>query len=102
MGASSSSSIEPGTTFAGFRVERALGGGRYEATQLALDRRVCLELRSAPWREPPRDAYAAGESEYGFYVAAPLAPKRRRRWPWPALVALLGLGAWLLTRGDAV
>src|SRR5262249_2186694 len=40
--------------------------------------------------------------EYGFYVAAPLAAQRRRRWPWLALVPLLALGAWLLlARGGA-
>ena len=89
--ASSSSSTEPGSVVAGFRIERAIGRGSrstvYEATQLGLERRVALKLlttdpqlaarfRRLQWPEHPHAVrlFAAGTWERGHYLAMALVP----------------------------
>src|SRR4051794_33887766 len=105
MGASSSSSTEPlapGATVAGFRVERVLGHGRYEATQLALERRVAFEIRPRLGTLPER-VYLAGECEHGYFVATPLERRPRRLWLWAATAAAVAAAVWTtFPRGDDV
>jgi serine/threonine protein kinase len=86
--------LEPGTTFAGYRIDRLLGRGGmgevYEATQTALTRTVALKIISAELSEDPRfrerfrregriqaqldhpnivTVHEAGESDYGLFIA---------------------------------
>jgi Protein tyrosine and serine/threonine kinase len=96
-----------GTQLDGFRIERLIpGGGQravYEATQVDLNRRVALEilgrdpeigdrLRASRWPTHPNvvSLYAAGRSEYGYFLATALvdgttlAELRRQRPVGPA------------------
>src|SRR2546423_2102958 len=92
--------LEPGVVVAGdFRIDDVLGDGGmgvvYQATQVSLDRTVALKLITAAlsqdfafrerFRQEGRvqaklehphiiDVYAAGESEYGLFLAMRLAP----------------------------
>lgn len=80
----------PGTTIAGYRLERVIGRGSratvYAATQVALDRRVAFKLlhdrslaervRRIEWPEHPGavDLFGAGDSEHGPWLAMRLLP----------------------------
>lgn len=87
---SASAELPPGTLIAGFRIERVIGRGSratvYEATQLALDRRVALKLlrdrslaervRRLEWPEHPGavSLFGAGDDERGPWLAMRLMP----------------------------
>lgn len=106
---SSSSSIEPGTEIAGFRIERRIGEEVYEATQLSLDRLVALRVlpRGADVQGVARDlpdVYAAGVDGEHAYVAMRLASAGRRRRMLlaaaAAVVVIAAATAILLLSGD--